>query len=915
GAAAPEVTTQAGPVDGAPLLDDDLNSTLSVPVPADGGPAWVQFRFEQPFTARALTLAGRGGSAQGIPVGRVLASDDGTAFRPLVELPGAQLYRQGMVRTFAFAPVTARHFRLELTGAPLGPAQTMSQAPAPPAREYTLSEAILHGEARVHRWEEKAGFSFLFEYETVPTPEVPAALAVDPAGVVDLTSRLRPDGTLDWEVPPGDWTIMRFGHSLTGAKNRPATPAGSGFEADKLSRTHMEAYVRGYFDPLAQALGPLFGKSLRYVMMDSWEAGTNNWTDDIAAEFRRRRGYDATPYLPALTGRVVGSAAVSDRFLWDFRRTLADLWAENHYGTMAEMLRARGLGIYAEAAGVSLEMPEDTLLNKSKVEIPMGEFWVRDLHPRLMYLQDVRGAASAAHVYGKPIVAAEAFTGGGFESPATLKNVADYWLAQGINRLVFHTSAHQPLDTRPGNAMVGTHLHRNITWAEQAGPFITYLARCSHLLQQGRPVVDIAYLLNEGAPSTPPIWAAGTQPTPPDGYEYDFINADALLTRLEVGADGRLALPDGMSYRVLVLPEAETMRPEVLAKVRALVEGGATVVGPRPRRSPSLQGYPACDAEVAALAADVWGDLDGVSRTIRRRGRGTVIWGWPLGEVMRMQDLAPDFEASHALDAALAWTHRRAPDAEIYFVANLTDRPQDLVARFRVSGREAEIARPDDGTIAPAGYTITGERTVVPLALGPRDAVFVLFRRAAAQPARTIAAPRIETLANLDGRWTVRFPPGLGAPPEATLPVPGSWTEHPDEGVRFFSGTASYITTVVAPDTWFTDGARLALDLGAVGDLAEVRVNGRDLGLAWKPPYRIDVTPALRPGENRIEIHVTNQWTNRLIGDRAVPDERKVLRSAVMVGGFAGARDDPGALPPLPPSGLLGSVTLLHISR
>ena len=328
--------------------------------------------------------------------------------------------------------------------------------------------------------------------------------------VIDLTSKMKPDGTLEWDAPAGTWTVLRLGYSLTGAKNRPATPAGSGFEADKLSREHMEAYYHGYFDPLRKALGPLFGKSLRYVMMDSWEAGTNNWTERMIEEFTKRRGYSPVPYLPALTGKVVDTAEVSDRFTWDFRRTLADMWADNHYGTMADLLRKDGIGIYGEAAGVSLEMPEDTLLNKSKLEIPAGEFWVRDLHPRLMYLQDVRGAASASHVYGKKLTATESFTGGGYESPFTLKKVGDYWFAQGTNRLVFHTSAHQPLDTKPGNTMVGTHVNRNITWAELAAPFMTYLARASYMLQQGLFVADFAYLLNEGAPSTPPIWGPGT---------------------------------------------------------------------------------------------------------------------------------------------------------------------------------------------------------------------------------------------------------------------------------------------------------------------------------------------------------------------------------------------------------------------
>jgi hypothetical protein len=900
----PVVTSNHGPIDGAALLDDDLNSVLTIPAPEGGGAAWVQFEFPEPFLARALTLGGKGGSAQGIPVGRVLASDDGATFRTLVTLPGTQLYRQGMVRTYAFAPTRAKFYRIELTGAPLGPAATMSQAPSAPARDYVLSEAILHRGARVQRWEEKAGFSFLFEYESVPTPEASAAATVDRRDVVDLSDRMKPDGTLDWEAPPGRWTVLRMGYSLTGAKNRPATAAGSGYEADKLSRQHMEAYYHGYFDPLQKALGPLFGKSLRYVMMDSWEAGTNNWTDEILGDFRRRRGYDPTPYLPVLTGRIVENADVSDRFLWDFRRTLADLWAENHYGTMADLLRAHGLGIYAEAAGVSLEMPEDTLLNKSKVEIPMGEFWVRDLHPRLMYLQDVRGAASAAHVYGKPLVAAESFTGGGYESPFTLKQVGDYWLAQGVNRIVFHTSAHQPLDTKPGNTMVGTHIHRNITWAEQAAPFMTYLARSSFMLQQGLFVADLAYLLDEGAPSTPPIWGPGTQPTPPEGYDYDFVNADVLLNRMTVAPDGRIVLPDGMSYRVLVLPQTDQMRPELLRKIRELVAGGAIVVGRRPLRSPSLRGYPGADAEVHALAEDVWGDLDGISRTIRHHGKGTVIWGWPLDRVMAAQGIAKDFESSRQLDTELAWLHRRAGDIDLYYLANLTDRAQSLEARFRVSGREAEIWRADDGTIAPAAYAQDGERTTVPLRLAERETVFVVFRHASAALARSLAPVTVSTLGTVEGGWDVAFPEHLGAPPHVHLDRLESWTANADAGVKFFSGTARYRKTVQAPADWFREGSSLWLNLGRVGDIAEVSVNGRVLGTLWKAPYRIDLGGVLKPGENRLEIRITNEWTNRLIGDQAAPEDKKVLSSPVLSG-----RMGPRPLV-LPEAGLIGPVTI-----
>jgi len=906
-AANPTVTTNNGPVDGTPLLDDQLSTLLTVAAPKDGGAAWVQYEFEKPFTARAITLGGKGGSANGIPVGRVLASDDGMNFRTLVTLPGAQLYRQGMVRTFSFPPVTAKYYRIEMTGAPLGPAVTMSQAPAQPAAEYVLSEAVLHSGARINRWEEKAGFSFLFEYDSVPSPAVPPETTLEPGGMIDLTDRMKPDGALDWEIPAGNWTVLRLGYSLTGAKNRPATPAGSGFEADKLSSRHMEAYYHGYFNPLQKALGPLFGKSLRYVMMDSWEAGTNNWTDEMSAQFKARRGYDPAPWLPALAGRVVGDADRSDRFLWDFRRTLADLWAEAHYGTMAGKLHEHGIGIYAEAAGVSLEMPEDTLLNKSKVEIPMGEFWVRDLHPRLMYFQDVRGAASAAHAYGKPLAAAEAFTGGGYESPATLKRVADYWLAQGVNRLVFHTSAHQPLDTKPGNTMVGTHLNRNITWAEQAQPLMLYFARASHLLQQGKFVADLAYLLNEGAPSTPPIWGAGTQPAPPEGYDYDFVNADVLLNRLAVAADGRLVLPDGMSYRVLVLPETDRMRPELLAKLRTLVAGGATIVGRRPRLSPSLAHFPEADRAVQALADELWGDLDGASRTIRYFGQGRVVWGRSLAETLAALNIARDFEYARGLDADVAWLHRRTPGADLYFVANTTDSAADFAARFRVAGKAAELWHPDTGQIEPAGYSIAGDRTTVPLRLAARESVFVVFRKAAAGSGRAATAlAATETLATMDREWDIRFPADLGAPASLRLPVLAAWTSQADDGVKYFSGTATYTRHVTAPRDWFRPGAGLLLDLGRVGDLAEVSLNGRALGVLWHAPYEVEVTGALQPGDNLLEIKVTNQWTNRLIGDRALPAEKRVLGDAA-----AGPGGGRGPAPVLPESGLLGPVRLL----
>lgn len=900
----PRVTTSSGADGAGALLDGDLNSAFTLKAPVDGA-AWIQYEFPEPFPARAVRIAGR----SGIPFGRLAASDDGVTFRTLVTLPGAQLYRAGTVRTFAFPETRARIYRLELTGEPARPAAVMAQTPPKPAVAYALSEFRLESGARVHRWEEKAGFSFLFEYETVPTPPAPEPAVIPRSQIVDLTSRMKPDGALDWDVPPGRWTVLRLGWSLTGAKNRPAPPTGLGYEADKLSRKHMEAYFHGYFDPIARVLGPLWGKSLRYLLMDSWEAGTLNWTDEMRAEFRRLRGYDPAPYLPALTGRVVTSAEVSDRFLWDFRRTIAELAAENHYGVMTELARRHGLGVYAEASGVSLEIPEDTLLNKSKVDIPMGEFWVRALHPESMYWADVRGAASAAHVYGRPIVAAEAFTGGGYESPYTLKKTADPWFAQGVNRLVFHTSAHQPLDTKPGNVMVGTHLHRNITWAEQARPFTTYLARVSYMLQQGRFVADVAYLLDEGAPSTIPFWGAGLIP-PPEGYDYDCLNADALVNRASAGPDGTLELPGGLRYRVLVLPQSRHMTLRVLRKIRELAAGGVTVLGPKPLSSPSLADYPEGDREVAALAEEIWGDLDGVSRTRRAYGKGNVFWGVPVEQVLRSLNIPRDLDYSKPLGFDLAWIHRRTGDAEIYFVASLADRPAEVEVRFRVQGKEAEVWRPDTGEVEPAAYQITGGHTVVPLHLEEREAVFVVFRRQARTDSRAISPGKRTVLAALEGPWEVSFPPGLGAPPEWKLPKLVSWTASQDEGIRYFSGTAAYRKTFRAPDSWRSSGRQIWLELGAVKDIAEVLVNGKPAAILWKPPYRVEVTGLLRTGENRLEVRVTNQWTNRILGDRrAKPDQRVLAAPAGGGGGMLGSAGEP------PESGLLGPVRLVAVAK
>jgi hypothetical protein len=939
----PTITTSNGPIDGMALLDGSLTTSVTIPAPKDGSPTWLQFEFAQPYTARALSF----GSGGRIPVGRVLASEDGVIFRTIVDLPGPQGYHGAFIRTFAFPAVTAKFFRIEFDGAGLTPAAVIHGAPVVPGASFTVTEAIFYSDARVNRWEDKGAFGSLMDvYDVVPTPAAPAAAEISRTDVINLTGKMDKDGILRWDVPPGKWTVLRMGYSLTGAKNRPSVPAGSGYEVDKLSAKYVQKYVNGYIDPLQQHLGSLLGSTTHYMTMDSWEAGMQNWTDEMISEFQRRRGYDPTTYLPILAGRVVGSADISDRFLWDFRRTLADMFAEDFYGTMDSELHKRGMEAYSEASGVALEIPEDTLLNKSKIDIPMAEFWVHALHPESMYYVDVRGAASAAHVYGKPIVATESFTGGGYESPYTLKKIADYWFAQGVNRLVFHTSAHQPLDTKPGNTMVGTHINRNITWAEQARPFMTYIARVSYMLQQGGPVVDIAYLLPEGAPSTMPFWGSGLQPAPPPGYDYDYLNTDILLHHTSVARDGSIHvagshdLPEGMTYRLLVLPPSTQVTPEVLHKLHELVSAGATITGTCPTSSPSLLHYPDADNEIHSLATDLWGDIDGVTLNQHAFGKGMTYSGLSIEEVLNRLKVSPDFASGNSLDDSPVWIHRHAPNADIYFLANQSDIPQNIEARFRVAGKDVQIWRPMDGTIGntpghgaaytsvapiedrtgnrqpglqPAAYVTQSGFTTVPLHLAERESVFVVFRNVSPAPSRAAPAVTETTLMSLNDSWTVYFPAHWGAPPSITMSKLISWTDSTNPGVKYFSGTATYTRTIQASAAWFRPGQRIWLDLGKVRDIAEVKINGRPVGVSWAPPYRLEVTADLNRGLNRIEIAVTNEWTNRQIGDRTLPEGQRILSPSAVLPGRPGSGGAFGRAQILPESGLLGDIRLIAI--
>ena len=1013
---APDSTVTASvPVKpGTRLTGTAVAGSVELPFTHESPTQSVTVELSRPVRAASLSLTGRGDR-----IGTrctIEAGDDGKTFRKLAPIG---LNTDGSRSEAMFPEVTARFFRITaiLSDKKKG--------------KIAISHLKFSG-PRLSSIDQKAAYrnahNIDFSKDTVP-----AEACVPTDRVIDLTAKLGTDGTLTWDAPEGKWTVIRFGHTSTGRTNAPAPDSGRGLECDKLSRAAVESHFEGMMGKVIADAGPLAGKTLRMVLADSWEAGCQNWTAAFRDEFKKRRGYDPVPWLITLTGRAVGGVEQSERFLWDFRRTIADLVAENHYAVFQELCHKHGMLFTAEAPGIGMPTTADEIQCKSFTDVPMGEFW---LHGN----NDSREPACAAHVFGKQLATAEAFTASTPEAkwakaPFDHKALGDLNFCRGINRFVFHRYAMQPWKDRfPGMTMGpwGTNFERTNTWWEQAAPWMTYVTRCQALLQTGLFSADVLYFYGEGAPVT----ITGREPQLPPGYDFDACDTGALFKRVSV-RDGKLVLPDGMNYRLLLLPPSDRMTPAVLRRVKALAEAGATVMGAPVTSSPSLNAWPACDAEVRALAKELWGASPGTAGS-QAVGKGRVVWGKPIAEILAELSLKPDFE-SDAEPGAVAFIHRHTADAEFYFVSSQSLYPATIACTFRVAGKIPELWHSDTGVIEDAPlFTQKVGRTVATIAFEPAGSVFVVFRKPAAgiDPAviatrdggpldaelaaakslviekalyganpetgeacadvtaqlaalakgarlsaradnKTFGEPaqnRVKSLQvtystdgqrftekfpenaafhlphtvgyipiptaelartasgalavrtavpgvyeaktaagkalraevraipqplDLGGGWNLAFPPKWGAPEKVALDKLISWTEHPDDGVKHFSGTAVYSRTF----DWKGEGAgvRYWLDLGSVKELAQVILNGKDLGVLWKPPFRVDATVALRPGQNVLEVRITNLWPNRMIGDSALPKEKRVTWAA-----FEPFTPKDALLP----SGLLGPVAL-----
>jgi hypothetical protein len=906
-AALPLIRAGGKTLDAGKLATLDEGTAAEFAPPSADQPLIVTLDYDAPQTVRSATIfsPGAGSIFEGSAYRATLeASTDGTTWRKVADLPLSLV-----PGTAGFAPVTAAHFRLvvaalpprinpgfmPVAGADTGPFAAMAKP-----KNVRLSQLLLSAEPKVNQFEAKAGFATVNDYHALDDGVDAKEAGVAPSTVVDLSGKVAADGTLQWTPPKGKWKILRLGYSLTGIENHPATAEATGLEVDKYDGPAVRAYLETYLSKYENAVGKdLIGaRGVRAMVTDSTEVGSANWTPRLLDQFKRLRGYDARPWLPALTGVIIGTRARTDAFLYDYRRTLADLMASEHYGTVAKVAHEHGVKVYGEALESARVTLGDDMDMRSHADIPMAAMWTyrAEFGANPTAIADMRGAASVSHLYGRNLVAAESLTSAMSPwafAPADLRPMIDMEFASGVNLPVLHTSVHQPLgeDKKPGLslAIFGQYFNRNETWAGMARPWVDYMARSAWLLQQGRFYADVAYFYGEEAPLVS-LYKQGQPADAPRRYAYDFLNPGALMGELSV-KDGQLVAKSGARYRVLFLGgSSQHMTLATLRRLRTLAQQGATIVGPAPAAALGLAG----DAkQFDALVQSMWSKAP-----VTKVGKGQVVNGRDVEAVLRSLGQEPDFDHAAAGDGKLLFVHRRLDDGDLYFVTNRANQPVATEAQFNVRGKAAEFWHADRGTSEPASYRTQDNKTVVPLKLGAQESVFVMFRRPSSEPAVTVAAPAWAKVGVLDGGWNIRFD-GLAAPAPLAGASLGSLTGYADPQVKYFSGTTVYQRSFTLPDG-VKPGTPLKLDLGQVGDVAEVSVNGKPAGIAWKPPYEVEIGSLLAEGANTVEIRVANLWVNRLIGD-AQPGAAKVTFTAAPTY---------TADAPLRPAGLIGPVTL-----
>ncbi|MDR6640384.1 glycosyl hydrolase [Paenarthrobacter nitroguajacolicus] len=877
----PASVTCNSTVTGDPNLEDLADGTFWPPVVIEASPRiTITADYAEPVVVKSARIGlpafvGFGGNP--LPEAVLEASNDNSTFWPVTRFEGTK----SPVRSLSFPAQEARYFRLVITTPPSGSAP-VAEGIKPLTFPSTgsgvkVSCFQLFGGSRVSRAEEKAGFAPVPDYYALEAEPADAKGAVPLSEVVDVSDYVDANGTLNWEPAEGRWTVVRLGYSLTGHVNAPAPEEATGLEVDKLDAGHVADYLHTYLGFFQDALGeePAALAGIDALLSDSIESGPQNWTRNMLSEFQSRRGYSLLPWLPALTGILVEGTQESDDFLWDFRKTISELLAENHYGTIASIAAGLGMDYYAEALEDHRPQLGDDLEMRSHADVPMGAMWcyTPESGPRQTFIADLRGAASVSHVYGKPRTGAESMTAFGQPfryTPGILKPIVDMEFALGVNLINIHTSPHQPAGVeKPGITLapyLGQSFSRNETWAHAARPWIDYMARCSHLLQQGTYVADIAYFYGEESPVT---GVFGDSPAEvPQGHGFDFINLDGLTNHINVTPAGELLSSGGTRYKVLYLGgTSRRMTLAMLRRVQELLDAGATVIGKRPEGSPSHGD----DALAWREAVDrIW---NGKRSRLLEGGAFEDISLLPAA--LKKLGLRPDWSFDAGDGYSLPTIHRTTPVGELYFISNQLERPERVTASFRTRAGSAELWDPYQVVRTALPSRHSEGRTTLDIHLPPLGSAFVLLRpqdaRTGSDPASG-ATPSFLTSMELQGPWEVTFPDRDREAGSVTLNQVAPWAgqgafTHGDSDIKYFSGTAGYchdfaLPTVSAEETY-------VIDLGEVRDVAQVWLNEVPLGTAWTSPFQVRASNAVRSGVNRLRIEVTNTWSNRLAGDAA----------------------------------------------
>lgn len=921
---------------------------------------WFQYSFEQPFTCQSIRVITKGNNYQSHRL-QVEVSDDGSAFRPVYQM---QPPRHGWQDTdaevtYSIPKTTASHYRFRWRKEGTEPgAEDLDAAKWSP--RLKLAGLELSNKPRIHQYEGKSGAVWRISPYTTPS-QLPEDQCIPLDKVVDLTGKMDTDGRLQWQVPAGNWIILRMGHTSTGHTNATGG-GGKGLECDKFNPEAINLQFDNWYGQILQKAGPDKRDALKIFHVDSWECGSQNWSPVFREEFNKRRGYDPLLYLPVMAGVPLNNVRFSENFLYDIRLTISELLVDNFYGTMAQRAHENDVSFSAES--VAPTMLSDGMQHYGMVDIPMGEFWLRS--PTHDKPNDMLDAISGAHVYEKPIIQAEGFTElrmAWDEHPGMLKTLGDRNYALGINRMAYHVFTHNPwINQKPGMTLdgVGLYFQRDQTWWKPGKAWVQYAERCQTLLQEGKPVIDVAVFTGEGLPrrailpdrlvnSLPGLFGetiiaqekerlknthqpqrempAGVNHSanmadpedwidPLNGYKYDSFNKDALI-RLATVTEGEIRMPGGSTYQLLILPGKRKMAPnpeymsvEVARKLLDMVKAGLTLlISEKPIHTP---GIPSAEDELKHFTDILWeGDFTKIEHPNgafwqKTVGNGSVIKTPFEATTFEALGIEPDFLAfteDGTKAKEVAWTHRRTENKDIYFISNQRPERRIINLSLRTTGKLPVIYDPvTDSQFTAREWTQREDRTELPVNLPPNGSLFIILNETST--VKSMASGKnwinLEVIKPVSSNWKVTFDESLGGPRKPVkFGTLSNWIDHPDPAIRHYSGTAIYETVFTLND----QKRSVWIDLGQLANIGQVYVNGVDCGVVWTAPHQIEVTEALRNGKNQLRIEVSNTWRNRLIGDKDLPEEDRITRTTA-----------PYRLEgkPLLDAGLLGPVRILR---